>query len=236
MQKITYIDILYFKNYLLKIEKHLNDNSAEYKIPKKKINQPHDKTIKTILEQKEEATYLINKVLKLPEKRIELKPEDIEKYNRKFVTKTFENSEADIIYKMKSKDVLFLIEHQSKVDYSMPYRIMKYSVEIIENAIDTEKMNTKGYQYPSIYPIIIYTGKEKWKVDTQFNNLQQNLYDTEEVEFTKYNLVDINLISEQELIEDKSFLSKIFLIEKSRTEKDVVNSLTTFSNESLSST
>ena len=234
MQKITYKDILYFKKCLLIEKTFLNDNSAEYKIPNKKVNQPHDKTIKTILEKNKEAAHLINKALKLKQKGLEIKPKDIEKYNRKFITKEFKNSEADIIYKMKNKEVFFLIEHQSKVDYSMPYRIMKYSIELIENRIDTEKINTQGYRYPSIYPIIIYTGKEKWNVDKKFEKLQENLYETEKIEFTQYNLVDINLISKQELIEDKSFLSKIFLIEKSKTEEEIVNSLETIIESGLS--
>ena len=66
-----------------------------------KVNQPHDKIIRTILDNKNEVILLINQVLKLKEHGIILEAKDIEKYNRKFITTTFENSEADIVYKVK---------------------------------------------------------------------------------------------------------------------------------------
>ena len=93
---------------------------------------------KKILDSKKEASYFITKVFK--EKIAE---NQLEKYNRKFVTKIFENREADIIYKIKDKNVFILIEHQTKIDYLMPYRLLEYQMLIIESALDKSKMKNK---------------------------------------------------------------------------------------------
>ena len=52
-----------------------------------------------VLDQKEEAVKFINKTLKL-----NIKKEEIEKYNSSFISKTFQNKEADIVYKIKDKN------------------------------------------------------------------------------------------------------------------------------------
>ena len=49
-----------------------------------------------------------------------------------------QNEEADVVYKLKGKNEFFLIEHQSKVDYRMPFRILKYEMAIIESAIESD--------------------------------------------------------------------------------------------------
>ena len=205
-------------------------------MPKKLINQPHDKIIKTILDNKKEVMLLINKVLKLKEHDIILEEKDIEKYNRKFITTTFENSEADIVYKIKNKNIFFLIEHQSKIDYAMSYRIMKYSFEIMESAIDKEKLHTINYKYPKVYPIVIYTGDKKWNVSNSFEAKQSNLYGLNEINWLKYCLVDINKITEDKLLENNSFLGKILLIEKSKTQEKIINSIEKVINTKLTPT
>lgn len=225
MQKITYFDKIYYRSYLEKNKIFLSDVREDYEISKKKINQPHDKTIKSVLDKKEEAVNLINKALKLSEKGIKLKLEDIEKYNRKFITKEFQNSEADIVYKMKNRNIFFLIEHQSKIDYTMPYRILKYGVEIMDSAIDLKQARKKDYEYPCVYPIVIYTGTTKWKVKRQFEEKQTYLYPTDEIEFTKYTLIDINEVSEQALLKDDSLLSKILLIERTKNNEETFKAI-----------
>lgn len=225
MQKVTYFDKIYYKSYLRKKTVGLSDINEKYEIFNKKINQPHDKTIRSVLDKKDEVINLIDKALKFYEKGIKLKSVDIEKYNRKFITKEFQNSEADIVYKIKDKNIFFLIEHQSKIDYTMPYRILKYSIEIIDSAIDLKQMRKKDYEYPCVYPIVIYTGTTKWKVKRHFEQKQAYLYPTDETEFTKYTLIDINEISEQILIKDNSLLSKILLIERTKNKEETFQAI-----------
>ena len=203
---------------------------------KKQVNQPHDKIIKTILDNKKEVILLLNKVLKLKEHNIILEEKDIEKYNRKFITTTFENSEADIVYKIKNENMFFLIEHQSKIDNAMSYRIMKYSYEIMESAIDEGNLHKSEYEYPKVYPIVIYTGDQKWNASISFEEKQASLHGLNDINWLKYGLVDITQISENELLENNSFLGKILLIEKSKTQEKIINSIEKVINTKLTQT
>ena len=74
----------------------------------------------------------------------------------------------DTIYKKKEEDIFFLIEQQSEIDYSMPYRLLNYCVEIIRYAVNKKQLRNKGYKMPVVYPIVLYTGKRKWNVKKYF--------------------------------------------------------------------
>ena len=102
------------------------------------LNKKHDKLFKEILSDKKEAVKFINNYLNLC-----LVESDIEKYEKEFRTNGFYNIETDIVYKLKEKNVFILIEHQTKIDYSMPYRILEYEVAIIKSAIDIEMIKNK---------------------------------------------------------------------------------------------
>ena len=60
--------------------------------------------------------------------------------------KDFKYKQVDIVYKIKGEEIYFLVEHQTKVDYSMPYRILKYEVEIIESVIIDKKCTPTAFE------------------------------------------------------------------------------------------
>ena len=187
----------------------LNEEQENYEILDNPINNKHDKTYRSILDSKKDAAYIINQVLNLEEK---IREEEIEKYNSSFVTNNLQNKEADIVYKMREKNIFFLIEHQSKVDYSMPYRLEEYRVEIIKSAIYIEKIKNKGYEIPEVIPIVIYTGKGNWNAKLHLHSIQDKRF--KNVNLQKYNLIDINKYEEETLIKSRYLIDKIFLIEK----------------------
>ena len=61
---------------------------------------------------------------------------------------------------MKAKNIFFLIEHQSKIDYEMPMRVLNYEIEIMRQALGNRKI-AKNSKIPMIIPIVIYTGRRK---------------------------------------------------------------------------
>lgn len=122
------------------------------------------------MDNKKDATKFINNVLKT-----HITEDNIEKYNISYVSNLFQNQEANIVYKLKDTNIFILIEHQSKVDYSTPYRILEYEMEIMKSAIDLSKIKNKNYSFPAIFPIVLYTGKQNWNV-----------------EFSNYNFVDLH--------------------------------------------
>lgn len=73
-----------------------------------KVLYPHDKMFKDVLDDKKEVVEFLNEILKLENTPNELHVEEIEKYNRKFITYDFSNMEADVIYRIKNRNIFFL--------------------------------------------------------------------------------------------------------------------------------
>ena len=187
----------------------------------KRIHHEHDKIMKKILSHKKEAVKFINRTVNLQNK---VTPESIEIYNKEYITDSLEIRQADVIYKLKNNNIFFLIEHQSKVDYSIPYRILEYKTEILKYNVDKERMKQKDYKMPLIIAIVLYTGKESWKVKQEFLQVQEecSTYLKEKLGISSfYILEDINKISEEELLKSNNFLEKIFLLEKSKSKEEL---------------
>lgn len=180
------------------------------------IENKHDKVFRILLDNKKDTSKFINKILKL-----HIKEEEIEKYNSSFVSKLFQNKEADIVYKLKQQNIFFLIEHQTKIDYSMPYRILDYEMQIIKSAIDIKQIKNKSYKMPLIIPIVLYTGKQKWNVEKALEEKQEKLEGLD-IKLSNYNLVDVNNFANSELLNDDTLISKIMLLEKSKNTEDTI--------------
>ena len=191
-------------------------------VSKKQINHPHDKIFRAVLEDKKQIIEVINDVLNLTRKLTE---HEIDIYNSSYVSERFENKESDIVYKMKEKNIFFLIEHQSKIDYEMPMRIVNYEIEIIRQAIGNKKIG-KNSKIPMIIPIVIYTGKGKWNAALKIEEYQERLQDYKIRALGEYNLIDINDYSMEELEKNETFLARLMIIEKSESKEELIKNLT----------
>ena len=177
--------------------------------------------VKRILENKKEAADFINRAIKLYEP---IKPGDLISYNKEYITNLFEIREADIVYKFKNNNVFFLIEHQRKIDYSMPYRIFEYKSEILKSNVDRERIKQKSYKVPLIIAVVIYTGSARWKVPQNLLQVQEEYatYLKEQLGINSfYVLEDVNKYPNEKLLESNNFLEKIFLLEKSKSQEEV---------------
>ncbi|MBO5478164.1 MAG: Rpn family recombination-promoting nuclease/putative transposase [Clostridia bacterium] len=201
----------------------LREDEEEYVvIREKKINHKHDKTYRNIISNKNDAAYIINQILNVEEEN-GVKPEELEKYNSSYVTARLENREADVVYKIRDKNIFFLIEQQTKVDYSMPFRIQEYGLEVKKSAIDIKKIKTKGYEIPVVIPIVIYTGRDKWKVSLKINETKDERF--RKVDLSKYNLIDINEYKKEDLLKSEHLIDKIFLLEKTEAGEEFIEVL-----------
>ena len=72
-------------------------------------------------------------------------------------------------------------------------------------------------EFPIVIPIIIYTGQEKWNVISDFSDIQVNDYrfENNKGDF-KYNLIDINEYSSEDLIQKNSLFSYTLALRKAR--------------------
>ena len=203
----------------------LKDIESEYhydisKEEQKKINekhQRHDKIVRDILNDKEEVIKIINKYVNVEN---ELKKEEIEKYETRYITKNYQNKEADIVYKLKGKEVYFLLEHQTKVEKAMAYRMAEYSLEIMRSRIENKIYEQT--KYPRVIPIVIYTGKPKWTAERFLNSIQEEY----KIKSNKsqlqlgYNLIDIR--NKEKAIEDDLLISKISILEKAKNTEEIL--------------
>ena len=222
----------------LEIEKYLKDpvfmalvkkyakESEEFNKNKSKIDKEHDKIIKRVFQSKKEAARFISKVI---ERKI--KPRDLIVSQNSFVTSELRYREADIVYKIRNKNVVILIEHQTRVDYRMAYRILNYQIEIMRaNEVENPRKEDKECL---VIPIVLYTGKEKWTAKNYIKEIQERLYEEKiikrgEIELGTlgyYALVDVNNYTKEELLKEEGILSKIMLIEKERNTKDLVRTM-----------
>lgn len=204
----------------------LNDTKEKYEIGE--IHQYRDKIFRMILDDKKEFLEFLKKYE--PGLGFEnLKEEDIEKYNRKFVTTEMKIRESDVIYKISKKDVFIIVEQQSKVDYSMPNRMTEYCVELIRSVRRKNRKKT-----PLIFPIVLYTGKEKWTAPLTIDETQESFYKVPPQNYPKYDLLDIKKFTKQKLIMENTGLSKVLLFEKLRTKEEFEKILSGLLKKNLS--
>lgn len=238
MEGFTYYDYLYYKkiniNNQIKRNCTLKEDEQTYIYHKnKEAHQPHDKIFRELLDDKKEAVRFLNEMLKLKNIKYKLEEKKIEKYNRKFVTIDFSNMESDVIYKKIDQNIFFLIEHQSTIDYSMPYKILKYNMAIMESAIDKKKVKNKNYKLPTIYSFVIYTGKKKWNATNYLVDKQEKLAGYRIENFANFQVIDINNYTTKELLDSESLLTKMMLLEKAKNYEELENYLQTIIEKTI---
>ena len=220
--------------FMVKEDEELDDYTLQERIMKERNNQTesnlqsgsttnsrHDKLFKIILSNKEEAVGFIKKVLNSKE---DITTKNIELYNKEYITEKFEKRETDITYKIAEKNLYIIIEHQSTIDRTMPYRIQRYKMLLMDEIINKKEMKKVGYEFPRIIAIVLYTGRGKWKVE-KLEDVQKPLEWYKETE-KEFELVDVNKYTEEELMKDELVITKAMLIEKqkdARKVRDILN-------------
>ncbi len=194
----------------------LNEESAEYILDaeEEKTHQYKDKIFKEILSNKKEFLKFIKKYFG-NEINKELSENDIERYNKEFITSKFERQEADIVYKIPKENLYIIVEHQSKIDYNMPERMTKYCIELRR---DIRKSDEKWIE-PDICPIVLYTGRRKWDVPNEKEVRRR--FGMEIFQCAKYNFVDINNEIEEKLVKEDTGMSKALLFEKINSKEEL---------------
>ena len=217
-----------------KIENNNNivkEDSAEYQISSSITNSKHDKLFKKLLSNEEEASGIINLALGW---KNEITPNMLEMYNKEYITDKFEKEETDIAYKIAEKNLYIIIEHQSTVDRSMPFRILNYKIAILNQVVDKTKMKKVDYEFPRVIAIVLYTGRRKWKYK-KLEDLQRPLkYYKEDEDF--FILIDVNNYTRENLMSDDLITTKAMLIEKDIDKEDFFSDLTQIANKVAIST
>jgi len=132
-----------------------------------RLNNPHDRFFKEVLgnvanTQAFLETYLSSDVLQT----IDVGTIQAEKDS--FIEQDLKEFYADLLFRATIRNreayVYILLEHKSYSDYNIGVQLLRYMSAIWDKEIKKQK----NRRLPLILPIVLYQGKEKWGVSTQF--------------------------------------------------------------------
>ena len=103
----------------------------------------------------------------------------------------------------------------------MPKRILDYEIEIMKTAENHNVILKKDAEMPIIIPIVIYTGKMKWNVSGYIKDCRKKLSRLESFRLGNYYIIDNNTYTDEELLDDKFFISKLMLLERMKTTEEL---------------
>ncbi len=149
----------------------------------------------------------------------EIKVEDLKREQTELITKDYSTKRTDILYKIERKDnqdiyIYLLLEHQSRVDQLMAFRMLAYKVRIWEQYVKEHKKESerKDFKLPMIIGIVFYDGEREWTspIDVKEKIIEMKI----DYEITNYELVSLKSMKQETLIKMKNALGIILLTDK----------------------
>ena len=190
----------------------------------KYIHNEHDKLFKRILDRIDEVENVIKRVL-----GIEIGQVEIETVRNELTTRDYRGRMVDVLYKLKDKEVYFLIEHQSTQNTYMAYKIFEYETELINRSYMQNVEKSK--KIAKVIKIVIFTGVGDWKVARSIVELQEEYGNKVKIDkhyegIGEYKLLESKDYSLKEIIsEEGTLLGKAIMIEKARREDTLIEIL-----------
>ncbi len=165
-----------------------------------KINNPHDKVVRETLSRKDTAVDFFNNYL--PKHILDLiDMNTLEISKDSFIEKELEDYYSDLLYKVMFKDsegfIYLLFEHKSYPDAFIQLQLFGYIHQIYSLYVK----QTKPKKLPVIVPMVLYHGRNKWEISTQFSSIIQGPHDIlrDYVPDFKYILLDLTQHSDEEI-------------------------------------
>ncbi|MDR2608595.1 MAG: Rpn family recombination-promoting nuclease/putative transposase, partial [Treponema sp.] len=200
---------------------------------KQKIHKVKDNTSKLILENPELFAQFLNDFVPIDLLK-GLKSEDIEDVKERFLPLTQENRDADTVKCIHLKGdtpifVIAIVEHQSTVDYNASFRMLRYIVMVLDryeaelqNGELTKHSSHRNFRYPPVLPILFYDGPGKWTAEQDFRE-RTYLNDVfgPYIPSFKYELVDLNRYSMDDILQFNDALSMVMMVDKLKSVKEV---------------
>lgn len=187
----------------------------------KNNNNIHDKSYKDLFSNKETFLNLIQTFVNNTWGS-KITKDNLILVDKSYVLSDYEELESDIVYKANFNDTevffFMLLEFQSSVDYRMPIRLLLYMIEIWREVLkNTTKKDfkRKNFKLPAIVPIVLYNGANKWTVARRLKEVISNseIFGESILDF-KYEFLDINAYSKEELYTNQNISSAIFLLDQ----------------------
>jgi predicted transposase/invertase (TIGR01784 family) len=190
------------------------------------IHNPHDKVSKKYLGDIEVAKRFFTQHLPVDMQAL-VKLQSLQLEKGTFVDDALREHLTDILYSVKLAEggegyIYLLLEAQSSVDDMMAFRLLKYSVQIMQQHLEKNgNKNKKGVKLPLILPIVYYIGKES------ADGFVPDIHDCfEEPELAKqyfmkpFPIVDLQRMHDDELLKDK-VLALLEMFQKNIQNRDL---------------
>ena len=196
------------------------------------VNNPHDTGYQYLLKSKKAFLQLLRSFTKKGWVD-QVDETDLVLIDKTFILQDFQNKEADIVYKAKIKDreVIFyvLLELQSTVDYSMPYRLLLYMTEIWREIFKNTEKNeavSKSFRLPVIVPMVLYNAERKWTAPLNFKESLNNpeLFGEHVLDF-RYILINVYDYDREELLRLRNLMGAVFLLDRAEDFKEIIECL-----------
>jgi len=191
-------------------------------------NQKHDKGYKGILSDCAVFLHFLKKYFASAKWTEMISADDLTRVDKSFINKKYSKIDSDIVYKLRinGTDVYFyvLIELQTKVDFTMPFRLLCYMTELMAdvfNNTDEKVRKRKGFRMPAIVPIVLYTGKDKWTAAMSYREYTENcggIFGDCAIDF-RYLLCDMNRLDDGVVEPSEDALDAVFAVEKKRLKR-----------------
>jgi hypothetical protein len=195
--------------------------------------QQHDRGYRNIFATKENFIHFLTKYIG-ELWTADLTVNDLTPIESSYVMKDYGERDSDIIYKCEKKNLFFYIlsEQQSKNDFSMPFRLLSYMVNLLTNEFNNTPANireSKDFRLPAIVPIVMYNGESVWTPVRAFREYTENygVFGDCIIDF-KYILFDLNRQNESDILTSRKLLDFVFdmdLRHNSRTREDFFGEL-----------
>ncbi len=179
----------------------------------KKIHNPHDKYFRFAMSDVRVATEFFEAYLpKKIAQSVDLTTLQLQ--DSSFIDESLGASMADILYEVefnqKKGYMYVLVEHQKKPDEMMPYRLMRYMLQIMEYHLRQKQSK----RLPVVVPLVFYTGGAAYPYSMDFFDLfgdEAGL--AKQVLLKPFNLVDLSPIPDEKL-QGFSWLGMVAFLQK----------------------
>ncbi|MCL2054179.1 MAG: Rpn family recombination-promoting nuclease/putative transposase [Oscillospiraceae bacterium] len=191
-------------------------------------SQKHDEGYKGILAKKSNFLYFLKKYIAEPW-TAQIDPTQMERIDKSFITQEYRKRDSDLIYKLKlnGEDTYFyvLMELQSSVDFTMPFRLLRYMVELLNDVFKNTKeeiRERKGFKLPAVVPIILYNGEDSWTAAGSYREYTDNhsIFGDNIINFS-YLLFDLNGTDDATIESEQKLLDIIFALNKIRPSSEI---------------
>jgi len=191
------------------------------------IHKAKDNSVKSILAEPELFAEFLRNFIPIDILK-DVAPTSIEDISERLISLVSEQKDGDTIKRINLNDgkslfVIAIVEHESKVNFRAPFKMLLYIALILndyekEVNKDTKITHAKDFKYPPILPIIFYDGESEWTAETNFlNRTEMSEIFEKYIPKFEYELVSLKDYSFADLADFGDTLSLFMMVDKLKT-------------------